>query len=135
MAVSLNLGISCLDMLKMKKNNIIQIITNENKILLEDVLIADSFYFRFKGLMGKKTLDKKEGLLIKPCNSIHTFFMKMNIDVAFLDNDNIVVAIYKDMRPWKISKIYTNSNFVIEGNAGSLSELKIGDKIKIVNKA
>ena len=135
MEVNLNLGISCSDMLKMKRNSVIQIATAEDKTVLENVIIADTFYLRLKGLMGKKTLNEQQGLLIKPCNSIHTFFMKMNIDIAFLDKENTIVALYKDMRPWKISKIHINSNFVIEGNSGSLSELKIGDKIKIVNKA
>ena len=49
------------------------------------VEIADNFFRRFCGLMGKKNLPARHGLLISPCNSIHMCFMKFPIDAVFLD--------------------------------------------------
>jgi hypothetical protein len=119
----------------MKNKQLFKILTIDNELILENVSIADSFYSRFKGLMGKKNINVNQGLIIKPCNSIHTFFMKFNIDIVFIDSNNKVVDIYLNLAPRKISKIYKNAKFVIEGKAGSLVKLKKGDQIKIVKKA
>lgn len=106
----------------------------KNEVILENIRLADTFLKRLIGLMGKSKLNSDEGLIIRPCNSIHTFFMKFNIDVVFIDSDFKIVDIYIDLAPWKISKIYKNAKFVIEGKAGSLAKLKKGNQIKIVKK-
>lgn len=134
MEVNLNLEISCLDMLKMKNKKLIRLITKENEVVLENVVIADRFFSRLKGLMGKNTMEDDEGLLIRPCNSIHTFFMKFNLDIAFIDKNFMVLEIYRDLAPNKLSKIYKKSKFVIESKTGSLNKLKKGEQIQIVNK-
>ena len=121
-------------MLKMKNKNIVKILTIENKLILENVSIADSFFSRLKGLMGKSNIDDNIGLIIRPCKSIHTFFMKFNIDVIFIDGNSKVVDVYIDLAPWRISKIYKDAKFVIEGKSGSFAKLKKGDQI-IVKKA
>ncbi len=121
-------------MLKMKNNNYMQLLNEKNGIILERVVIADNFSTRLKGLMGKKSLGENDGLLIKPCNSIHTFFMKFNIDVVFIDKNNRIISIYRNMLPWKFSKIYFESQFCIEGNKECFKDLKIGDKINIIKK-
>lgn len=63
----------------------------------KDIVLYEckSFYKRFKGFMGKK--DINEALLFDRCNSIHTFFMKENIDVIMCDNDNKVLYYYKNL--------------------------------------
>lgn len=123
-------------MLKMKSR--VQLtwqLTMKDEVILENIKFADTFFNRLIGLMGKSKLNSDEGLIIRPCNSIHTFFMKFNIDVVFVDSDFIIVDVYLDLAPWKISKIYGNAEFVIEGKAGSLAKLKKGNQIKIVKKA
>lgn len=121
-------------MLKMKNKKLIRLITKENEVVLENVVIADRFFSRLKGLMGKNTMEDDEGLLIRPCNSIHTFFMKFNLDIAFIDKNFMVLEIYRDLAPNKLSKIYKKSKFVIESKTGSLNKLKKGEQIQIVNK-
>lgn len=51
-----------------------------------------TFFKRFLGFMGKKNIN--HAILFDNCSSIHTFFMKENIDVIFLDGDNKIVSIY-----------------------------------------
>lgn len=106
----------------------------KNELILENVVLADRFFLRLKGLMGKSKIEDSDGLLIRPCNSVHTFFMKFNLDIAFVDENFMVVEVYRDLAPNKLSKIYKKSKFVIEGKAGSLSKLNKGDEIKIVKK-
>ena len=64
--------------------------------------VAKTFWQRFKGLMGRKALHKGEGMLILKCNSIHTCFMRFPIDATFLDRDDNVVKIVRNIRPWRL---------------------------------
>ena len=47
--------------------------------------------------MFKKKMGEFDALLIKPCNSIHTFFMRYPIDVLFLDMPNPCEVLEKDL--------------------------------------
>lgn len=101
--------------------------------IASDVLMASGFFARLKGLMGKKELANNAGIIIKPCNSIHTFGMKIAIDVVFVDKDNRVIFIIENMQPKKTSPIIKGSKFVIELNAKMLKDkLAIGDKICLI---
>lgn len=54
---------------------------------------------RFLGLMFKKEIIP---MYFPKCNSIHTFFMKQNIDVVMMNKDNKVIAIYQNIPKNKI---------------------------------
>lgn len=54
-----------------------------------------SFFSRFMGFMFKKKIDY--ALLFNKCNSIHTFFMKSNIDVIMCDKNNKILYYYNDL--------------------------------------
>lgn len=60
-----------------------------------NLIECKSFYTRFKGFMLETNIDK--ALLFNKCNSVHTFFMKKNIDIIMCDKDNIIKYIYKDV--------------------------------------
>ena len=100
-------------------------------IVLESMFIADTFWSRFIGLMGK-TLNEGEGLLIKPCKSIHCFFMKISIDVLFIDADNRVIMKLENMKPWTISPIVRHAKSVVEGSAGAFKTVNPKDQLMFV---
>jgi len=101
-----------------------------NEVILENAEVADNFISRFLGLMGKNDLPEDAGLIIKPCNSVHCFFMRFPIDVIFVDSNDRVVHIMPAMKPREISPIVKKAKYVIESNAHTLSEkLRIGDEI------
>lgn len=106
---------------------------SQNTILGEKVKLADTFGSRFLGLMFRKTLTEGEGLVIKPCNSIHMFFMRFPLDIIFADKNNIVIYLLEGIRPWRISKIVRHSKYVVELPKGMIYKTKteIGDKLKI----
>ncbi|WP_324250918.1 DUF192 domain-containing protein [Paraburkholderia saeva] len=60
------------------------------------ILIADTAVERMRGLLGRDHLASAEGLLLRPCRSVHTFGMRFSIDVLFLDRDGCVVACHAD---------------------------------------
>ncbi|MBP5683781.1 MAG: DUF192 domain-containing protein [Bacilli bacterium] len=65
-----------------------------------NLVIAKSFFKKLKGLMFQKEI--KENLIFIHCSSIHTFFMKRNIDILFFDKDKNLLEIHKDVKKNKI---------------------------------
>lgn len=90
------------------------------KEILGNVKTADTFNLRAMGLMFKPSMGEMDGLLIEPCNSIHTFFMKFSIDVVFLNRHNKIIRIFRDMPPWRMTRMYFSATKVLEMQAGKL---------------
>lgn len=90
-----------------------------NTLLADRAARADTFVSRFKGLMGRAELPMGDGLQIEPCNSIHTFFMKIPIDALFLDRELAVVDICHAMPAWRMSRVYFGARSVLELPAGT----------------
>lgn len=104
-----------------------------NIIVADKAEIADSFFSRCKGLLGRNALNEKEGIIIKPCSSIHTFFMRFPIDAAFINKHERVIRIYSSLRPGRLSAIVYGSVMCIELAAGALalSRTEEGDILRI----
>jgi len=102
---------------------------NKNNIVLENVKLADGFFQKFKGLMGRKKLNKSEGLMLLSCNSIHTCFMRFPIDVVFLNMDHEVIALRKELKPWKMVNYVKKAYITVEMTAGTIENknIEVGD--------
>lgn len=94
--------------------------------IIENLEIADTFKSRFMGLMGRECIDKTSGLLLKPCSSIHCFFMRFTIDAVYLDK-NMKVLLVETLRPWKIGRQVKNASMVLELTEGAADCLEPGD--------
>lgn len=68
----------------------------------ERCALAQSAPARLRGLLARRTLEPGEGLLLRPCGSIHTFFLRFPVDVVFCDSDLRVLAVSADVRPWRV---------------------------------
>lgn len=112
------------------------VVWNKTKesVILPKVYVAERFFDRLRGLMGTKELDLDAGLLIRPCNSVHTFFMKFSIDVAFMDKDGQVYYIIHSMRKNKVSPIVSKASSVLEASSGTFKgrNVAIGDIIEFI---
>lgn len=64
------------------------------------IIECNTFKNRLFGLMFKKNFDY--GLLFNHCRSIHTFFMRKDIDIIFLDNNNCVIKRYNNVKRNKV---------------------------------
>ena len=106
----------------------------KDKIIAEDIIVADSFFKRLKGLMFTKELSPQAGMYIYPCSSIHTFFMNYTIDVLYLDVNNKILAIDEDMKPRKVGKIVRGAVAVVELNSGRVKETntRIGQTVQFI---
>ena len=98
------------------------------------VLIADNFFARFKGLMLKKSLNEIDALCIEPCNSIHTFFMRFDIDVIFIDKNGVIIKIVNAMKPSRVTPIVRRSVQVIETQGGfcKKKQIEVGMLLKTI---
>ncbi len=100
-----------------------------NKVLVEEVELANHMVSRFMGLMFRKSMKDEHGLILIPCNQVHTFNMKFDIDVISLDKDNKVLEIYDSVKPNKVCKGVKNAKKVLELNPGIANKfgLSVGD--------
>ena len=78
----------------------IVLLTGEGVPLCDRCAVADRPWPRIRGLLGRAGLRRGEGLLLRPCGSIHTWFLRFRIDVVFLDRDLRVLDVRRDVRPF-----------------------------------
>lgn len=106
---------------------------SQGPALLSDLKVADSLLSRMKGLLGTASLDPDQGLWIKPCNSVHTFFMNYAIDCVFLDSSMTVCSVIEDLRPGKMVFPQWGASSVIEMKSGRSRQLAIrkGDQLYV----
>ena len=92
---------------------------------------ADNFFKRLRGLMFTSSLPVGQGLMITPCQQIHTQFMHYAVDVLFVDEQHKVLHIERGMKPWRFSKFYKQAKYVLEVNAGEAAMVNTGDQLMI----
>ncbi|MCS7252434.1 MAG: DUF192 domain-containing protein [Armatimonadota bacterium] len=96
--------------------------------------IAITVSERVRGLLGTSELKDGFGMLIVPCSSIHTFFMRYPIDVAFLDGKMRIVHLVESLPPWRICLPRgTGAKMALELPSGRLMKTNtaIGDELEI----
>lgn len=103
-------------------------------VLAEQGETARSFGARLKGLLMTETLHGGQGLLIKPCNSIHTIGMSYSIDILFVNSRDRVIKVAANIKPYR-AVTCMHSAYVVELPAGALARTgtQIGDKVEIVD--
>lgn len=94
-----------------------------------ELIECKTFLSRFLGFMGKKNIN--HCLYFNHCNSIHTFFMKENIDVILCDKNNKILYYYKNLSKNKIilPKKKVTKIFELPVN---YFKIKINDTISII---
>lgn len=92
------------------------------------VIECRSFFSRLKGFMFKRNIDY--ALLFNRCNSIHTFFMKENIDVIMCDKNNNIIYYFNNLSKnkiiWPKRKVYKTIELPV-----NYFEIELNRKIKV----
>jgi len=97
--------------------------------LADDVIVADSYLGRLRGLIGRPPLVAGQGLWIVPTQQVHTHFMRVPIDVVFLDRDLVVLKVVPALAPWKLSPWVKGARSVLELAAGGASAISAGHRL------
>jgi hypothetical protein len=86
-----------------------------------------------RGLLGRRNLPPDEGILLRPAGSIHTFFMRFEIDAVFLDPDLVVVGIEPRLRPWRTAA-RRGAKSVVELASGECARrgVAVGDRLAVI---
>ena len=76
-------------------------------LLAEHLEDGSSFWAKFMGLMGRRSLPQGDGLWMPGENGIHMLFMRFRIDAIFVapppdgrDGPRRVIALRRSLRPW-----------------------------------
>ena len=93
-----------------------------------NVLVANSFFKKLFGFMNKKNIT--QGMFFPKTSSIHTFFMKENIDIIMINKNNKVIYYQKNVPKNKII-IKKRAYHTIELPNNSLNNISINDKLTI----
>lgn len=103
------------------------------EIVCSNALLADGFFERAQGLMFSNTIPfEGDGMLIKPCNSIHTFFMNYDLHIIFMDSKNKVIKVIKNMKPWRMTRMYFTSHQVLELKTDKDVNVTVGDVLEVL---
>lgn len=89
-------------------------------LLGEHVTLADTWWGRFRGFLGRTPPIEGEGILLSPCASIHTWGMTFALDVVFLDSSGGVLAIREDVKPWSRPLRVAGAQHVLELPVGTV---------------
>jgi uncharacterized protein len=109
------------------------LVTNLDRLteVATNVILAGTSAARRQGLMGIEHLDQGTGLWIAPCEAIHTFGMKVAIDVVFLDRDLRVRKLVRNLKRRRIA-LCLKAYSVLELPSGSIdrSSTQVGDRLR-----
>ncbi len=92
--------------------------------------IAASYRARTKGLLGRDSVDG--AMLLSPANSVHTFRMRIPIDVAYLDRKLKVIAV-RTMKPGRLGLPRVRARHVLEAEAGGMAGwgVRVGVRVAV----
>jgi uncharacterized membrane protein (UPF0127 family) len=100
---------------------------HDQRVIASKTGVADHYWSRLKGLIGRTEFHEGEALLLPRCNSIHMWMMQIPIDAVFLkktDQEWMVMSLHADLKPWKPLPVGNlKADDVLELPAGSIERL------------
>jgi uncharacterized membrane protein (UPF0127 family) len=105
--------------------------TTRGLVLAERAEVAASSWRRLRGLLGRPTLGPGQGLLIRPCQGVHTLGMAYPLDVVYLDRDGVVHKVLHQLEPWRLGPLVWRASVVLELPAGAAAATTVGDRLSL----
>ena len=105
--------------------------------MAERLRVARSLRDRVIGLLGTSEPPPGDGLLIERTQSIHMFFMRYPIDVAFIDRAGRVTNCRRTLHPWRVVWWARGARHCVELGAGTLdaTRTQAGDQLVVAQVA
>jgi uncharacterized membrane protein (UPF0127 family) len=105
------------------------LVTDDARVLAS-AEVADARSARRRGLLGRDHLDG--AIVLRPCRWVHTIGMRFPLDIAFLDDDGMVVKTMQ-MHQHRIGVPVWRASLVVEAEAGAFARwgLHVGDTVEV----
>lgn len=110
--------------------------------LWTEVRKADGFWDRLVGLMGRSTLGQQSGMWFPRCQSVHMWWMRLNLDLIFLREREMgkyqVVRLVRNARPWAPLPFWcATATDVLEVSEGAVDrlQLSVGEEVACFSSA
>ncbi len=101
--------------------------------ILPQLELATNFWTRFWGWQFRRPAPRDQGLLIVPCGSIHTHWMRFAIDVLFVNRQGEVLSIRSNLSPWRMVVGPKDAYAVVETQADALiGKVHVGDRLELL---
>ena len=100
-------------------------------LVVPELHVACTFFSRLVGLQFRRQLPAGQGLLLLPCASIHTCFMRFAIDAVMLDGAGTVLRVVRNIRPWSGAFAPRGTRAVLELSPAPAT-LAAGDQLRLV---
>lgn len=89
---------------------------------------ANTPCLRLRGLIGR---EPGLSLLLTPCAQVHTFRMKVCLDLVYLRRDDTVLRIEENVEPGRMCKAVRGCHRVLELPAGMIERLHITENDRL----
>jgi uncharacterized membrane protein (UPF0127 family) len=110
-----------------------QLIDREtNRVVVAELHLATGFWSRWLGWQFRAMPACGSGLLLAPCASIHTCWMRFALNIAWLDHNGTVLAVGRGVRPWRFAFAPRGTLAVLEVPAREAPDFEIGARLKLI---
>lgn len=93
-------------------------------IKVDTIRHANTFFKKLRGYMFQNRPKNSEIMIFDHCNSVHTFNMKFNIDILFLDAENRVVKKASSVPPGRMIAPIKDVTRVVEAADGLFAKIE-----------
>lgn len=111
-----------------------RLIDDSGRTIVERLELADRFWKRLIGLQGRRIFPLGAGLLLVPCSSVHTCFMRFPLDLVMLDREGRAVDVRPEVPPWRPVLPRAKTYAVLERPVGAPA-VEIGSRLRAVGPA
>jgi uncharacterized protein len=101
------------------------------QVIVPAVTLADRFWSRLCGLQFRRPLPPGSALLLTPCSSVHTFFMRFPVDLVMLDGGLHVLEVRRQVLPWRLVFPARATWAVLEMTAGCCPDVVPGTRLQL----
>lgn len=93
--------------------------------------LADRWWQRARGYLGRPEPAPGEGMLLTPCRAVHMRGLRYGLDVVFLDASQSVIALYPALAPGRRTRWHRPARFALELRTGSIvtADIRLGDNL------
>ncbi len=95
-----------------------------NQILVNKLEVTETVWEATRGLLGRSVLEADQGMMIRNCRSVHTWFMRFAIDLVYLTESMVICKLVPVLMPWRFSAC-TKASSVLELSSGMIGKLNL----------